>query len=308
MRILATILMCFLPLSGRCDDALKCQHRPIVVRSRPVIERLPLKVIDPVDLVITEFGATIVAERQAGIVFLLGEDGQTSILMQDQIGLNRVANSDVTGLHSMCSRKSSSTIHRITDTGFASEFVELPFKALGLAPGEGGGIWTTNPQTAQIIFITATGQKKVVKQLEQRIVDVTADDQGAYVLTSTGEITSVSADGSSLRIGHVSKAATRLQLRPDHQVVALIQSADGSCVLEEPQTELGRGKQVGRVPKGTQAFAFDSLGNLVLANRDLRALTKVTSHFTVPCPHCGKPVPMTLSTDAPAAAAKRRSF
>lgn len=308
MRILATILMCCLPLSGQCDDATECRHQPIVVRSRPVIERLPLKVIDPIDLAITEFGATIVAERQAGIVFLLGEDGQTSILMQDQAGLSRVANSEVTGLHSLCSRKSSSTIHRVTDSGFAAEFVELPFKALGLAADESGGIWTTNPQKAQIIFINPDGQQKTVKRLDQQIVDITADDQGAYVLTSTGEITSISADGSSLRIGYVSDTATRLQLRPDHQVVALIQSNDGSCVLEEPQTDSNSGKQVGRVPMGSQAFAFDSLGNLVLANRDLRALTKVTSHFTVPCPHCGKPVPMTLSPDAPAAAAKRRSF
>ncbi|MEP3481193.1 MAG: hypothetical protein ABJZ55_18280 [Fuerstiella sp.] len=313
MRILATILMCCLPISGQCDDAAECRHQTIVVRSRPVIERLPLKVIDPIDVVITKFGATVVAERQAGIVFLLSEDGQTSILAQDQVGLSRVANSGVTGLHSLCSRKSSSTIHRITDSGFASEFAELPFKAAGLAAGEAGGIWTTNSTTAEIIYINAAGQRKTVKRLNERIIDITADDQGAYVLKDSGEIISVGSDGSSLRIGYVSngkgsQANSRIQLRPDHQVVALTKAADGSATLQEPQAKEGEGRPVGKVPTGTQAFAFDALGNLTLANPDLRALTRVTSHFTVPCPHCGKPVPMTLSPDAPAPAAKRRSF
>lgn len=308
MRILATIMICCLPMSGQCDETTDCQHQPILVRSRPVIERLPLKVIDPADVAITEFGATLVAERQAGIVFLLTEDGQTSVLTQNQKGLSRVANSNVTGIHTLCSRKSSSTIYRITDSGFASEMTELPFQATGLAAGEAGGIWTTNSSTAEIIFINAAGQRKVVKRLNERIVDITADDQGSYVLTQTGEIISVGSDGSSLRVGYVSPSARRIQLRPDHQVVALTKSADGSSDLQEPQTEEGNGKQVARVPSGTQAFAFDSLGNLTLANHDLRALTRVTSHFMVPCPHCGQLVPMTLSTDAPAPAAKRRSF
>lgn len=308
MRILATILICCLPMSGQCDESAGCQHQPILVRSRPVIERLPLKVIDPADVAITEFGATIVAERKAGIVFLLTEDGQTSILMQDQQGVSRVANSSVTGVHALCCRKASSTIYRITDTGFASEFAELPFRATGLAAGGAGGIWTTNASTGEVIFIGTTGERQVIKRLTERIVDITADGQGAYALTRSGQIISIGADGSSLRVGYVSNLASRIQLRPDHQVVALTESSDGTAVLQEPQAEEGKGKQVGRVPAGTQAFAFDSLGNLTLANHHLRALTRVTSHFQVPCPHCGKQVPMTLSTDAPAPAAKRRSF
>lgn len=310
--------MCCLPISGQCNDVTECQHQPIVVRSRPVIERLPLKVIDPIDVVITEFGATVVAERQAGIVFLLSEDGETSILLQDQVGLCRVANSSVTGLHSLCSRKSSSTIHRITDSGFASEFAELPFKAVGLAAGEAGGIWTTNSETAGIIFINPAGQRKTIKRLNERIIDITADDQGAYVLTNSGEIISVGLDGSSLRIGYVSPsdlpsskgshADSRIQLRPDHQVVILTKAANGTAALQEPQAKEGEGRPAGKVPTGTQAFAFDVLGNLTLGNPDLRALTRVTSHFMVPCPHCGKPVPMTLSPDAPVPAAKRRNF
>lgn len=319
MRVLATILICFLPISGQCDDAADCKHQPIVVKSRPVIERLPVKVIDPTDVSITKFGATIIAERQAGIVFLLTADGQTSVLAEKLVGLSRVTNSQVTGIHALCCRRSSSTIHKITDSGFATEFVELPFPATGLAAGESGGIWTSNSKTSEVIFIDAAGDQKVVRQFNDRIADITADDQGAYVLTRAGEVHSVSSDGSRLRIGHVSAdgrrssdnkqvSSSRIQLRPDHQVVVLTKSPEGLSVLQEPREERGEGLQVGKVPTGTQAFAFDSLGNLTLANRDLRALTRVTSHFTVPCPHCGKPVPMTFSPDAPVPAAKRRSF
>jgi hypothetical protein len=55
------------------------------------------------------------------------------------------------------------------------------------------------------------------------------------------------------------------------------------------------------VPEGTEAAGMDRLGNFCLANPDLRAVTKVTSRFMIPCPHCGQ---QTLMIFDPAAAAE----
>ena len=41
------------------------RHDPIVVRSKPVIERLPVKVIQPVDLKVSADGRILVADAQA---------------------------------------------------------------------------------------------------------------------------------------------------------------------------------------------------------------------------------------------------
>jgi hypothetical protein len=46
------------------------------------------------------------------------------------------------------------------------------------------------------------------------------------------------------------------------------------------------------LPEGTRAAGFDSLGNLCLANPQLRAVTKVTIRFRIPCPHCRQSVLM----------------
>jgi hypothetical protein len=48
------------------------------------------------------------------------------------------------------------------------------------------------------------------------------------------------------------------------------------------------------VPKGTIAHAFDAAGNLLMVNWDLQFLMRVTNSFEVPCPHCGKPIPIRL--------------
>lgn len=309
MRFLITILISWIPLNmGFGDDSVECVHRPILVKSRPVIERLPLKVIDPIDVAITSFGATIVAERQAGIVFLLTEDGQASPLGDNFKGLERIADSDLTGIHALCTRTSSSTIYRLTDSGFSSEFAELNFAATGLAAGGAGQVWTANPRAGQIILIDAEGKPNVVATVKDQIIDLAADDQGVYVLYDSGQVDSVTADGSRRRVGYVSDQSTRIQLNSNRQVVALAKTQERLGLLLKPSVDKADGRQIGKVPSGTQAFAYDSLGNMTLANPDLRALTRVTSHFSVPCPHCGKPVSMTLSTNGPQKPAQRRSF
>jgi hypothetical protein len=60
----------------------------------------------------------------------------------------------------------------------------------------------------------------------------------------------------------------------------------------------GQVPSVAFVPEGTRAAGFDSLGNLLLANPDLRAITRVTSRFQVPCPHCRQPTLMIFDAEA----------
>lgn len=308
MRILFAILISILPSVGIADD--DCHHQPMVVRSRPVIERLRLQVVHPEDLAITKFGATVVAERHAGIVFLLSEDGEASILKEGVKGLRRVADSSLTGLHLLACRESSSTIFKITETGFSTEFAELNFPATGLAVDGAGRVWTADQRTGRIILIDVEGQNRTIAEFGRRVMDIAADDQGAYVLSEDGIVTSVGVDGSTMKVGYVGKGAARIQIRADHSVVALVKDASGQCSLREPLDDDPNGRHIGTVPMGTSAFAFDRLNNLTLANPDLKAVTRVTSHFRVPCPHCGKPVDMTLDPKAPRRPGQpqRRSF
>ena len=48
------------------------------------------------------------------------------------------------------------------------------------------------------------------------------------------------------------------------------------------------------VPEGTIAIDFDADGNLLFVNWDGQYLMKVITQLTVPCPHCGKAIPVRL--------------
>lgn len=118
-------------------------------------------------------------------------------------------------------------------------------------------------------------------------------------LASSGEL--------NLR-GTVLPASHRLVSLPDGRLAGL--AADGLQKtglfalmpenLSSDAQPVGQNKAVAHVPHGTLAVGFDQLGNLALANPDLRAITKVTSHFEVPCPHCGKPTRLNMVPADPA--------
>ncbi|MFM7164923.1 MAG: hypothetical protein ACKO3T_06710, partial [Planctomycetaceae bacterium] len=75
---------------GSLNALVTHRHEPIVVRSKPVIERLPVKVIQPVDLQVSSDGRIFVADAQAGCVFRLDPDGQVSLAARDLAGIRRI--------------------------------------------------------------------------------------------------------------------------------------------------------------------------------------------------------------------------
>lgn len=295
------------PLSLAADTGHN--HKPIQVRSRPVIERLPLRVIEPVDVVVNGLGETLVADRIGKVVFRVDAEHETSVMGQNLEGLTRIADSRSFGLHALISGKKTGAIIRLLETGFQEIVCETAFEPAGLAADPTGNLWTTNPTTGEVILFASDGRQQKSIKLFGQPVDVAADAVGATVLLDSGEIVSVAADGGKKTIGYVTPAARRLQLKSDGSVIALATDSNGKSILVRPTATRGPVDRFAGTPNGTLAFAFDKLGNLTLANPDLRAITRVTSHFTVPCPHCGQPVPMVLSPTAPVQEKPtRRSF
>lgn len=285
------------------------QHSPIRVRSRPVIERLPVKVVQPVDVCVSEFGHTFIADQTGNMLFCMNSAGDTSILARDVLGLSRVVDSASLGVRLLAVTASSGRVTAVTDAGHQSTLFELPFLPAGLGTDSTGRLWTTNSANGDVVLCESDGRFHTVVRLSECGVDVTSDDLGAVVLLESGKLVSVTAGGATKTIGFVPASATRIRSLKDGSLVALAIDAAGRTVLVRPGSESKTWTVFASAPAGTSAFAFDRLGNLTLANPDLRAVTRVTSHFEVPCPHCGKPVPMIFSPDAPAMQSQtRRSF
>lgn len=285
------------------------QHSPIIVRSAPVIQRLALRVIDPVDVAVTANGDTLVADRVGKVVFRFDTEGESSVLGKQLDGLVRVAESRLFGVHVLLKGKRSGQIVRLLETGFREDVCELAFEPAGLGVDSIGQIWTANPNTGDVIQLDSNGIQQKTVRLQGVPIDIAVDGLGAVVLLRSGQLVSVSADGTQSPVGYVPANATRVKATAERSVVALVADGDGKPMLVRPTPGRDSLDRFAMAPRGTSAFAFDQLGNLTLANPELRAITRVTSHFTVPCPHCGQQVLMLFSPSAPSHKPQtRRSF
>ncbi len=299
-----------LPQAAICDDVAQHAHSPITVRSRPVIERVPLKVVDPVDVIVTQFGDTLIADKVGKVVFRVDSEHEVSIVGRDLTHLSRLADSRMLGTHVLTAQPGSGRVVRITETGFQSDFLHLPFTPGGLAVDEVGNVWTSDSAAGKVFQYGSDGQRKLQVSLSESILDLTLGVNGSVVaLLQSGKLVTVFPNETSVPSGFVSSGTTRLNFHPEGFVVGLASDSDGKAMLVKAAADKDDVQRFAGLIQGTSAVAFDKLGNLTLANPDLRAITRVTSHFEIPCPHCGTPVPMTFSPDAPASQqATRRSF
>ena len=288
-------------------------HSPIVVYSRPVIERLPVKVAAPVDVEISAFGDTIIADRIGKMVLCVDPTGESHVLAKGFDQILRVVDAPVFGVHVLCGQAESSIVFRCLDSGVSAEFAHLPFTAIGFGADPVGNLFTANQRTGEIFRIDSEGSVRRMARVSEPVKDLTCDSIGnAIVLLRSGKVVSVGTDGSSETVGYVPETSARIRIHPDRLVLALGAAVGRGATIYKTTVQQDETEVHARVPEGTIAFAFDALGNLTLSNSDLRAVTRATSHFQVPCPHCGQLVPMTLTTDALPADAPgtriRRSF
>ena len=295
------------------EDAHRHKHHPITLHSRPVIERLPLRVVDPVDVTLTNFGDTLVADRVGRVLFRIDAAGTASLIGRDLEGLSRVVDSPQMGAHALLVSRGSGRIVRMTETGVQHEVAQLPFLPAGLgASPYDGSLFTSNSQTGDVVKVEADGSVSTIVRVSEATKDLTVNAIGTTVsvLLNSGKVVSVGVDGSRETVGYVPATATRLTFHPDKFLVVLCEDATGETVLLKPAASRAQQPRTfAGTPRGTKAVAFDTLGNLTLANPELRAITRVTSRFQQQCDDCGKMMMIKLSTETPAPQkATRRSF
>lgn len=271
-----------------------------MVRSRPVVDRVPVDVIKPVDVAVTSFGDTLIADEAANLLLRVNRLGESGVLASDLDGISRVADSDQLGTHVLLSKGRSGRIFRFTDNGIQLLLAYLPFEPAGLGIDPEGNLLTTNRRSGEVVRIRHDGQIKVIATVSEPTKDLVVDQFGnALVLLTSGKVVTVFADDSTRTAGYVPSSASRLEMHPKNYVVALASDEAGKPVLTRLTANRGPIERVAGTPSGTVAFTFDKLGNLTLANPELRGVTRVTSRFEVKCQHCQESMLMILSPDAP---------
>ncbi len=324
VRLLASLTICgsaliVAPSGAAADDGAPLgaianhDHDPIHVRSKPVIERLPVKVIEPVDLKISSRGRIFVADRKAECVFRLDEYGATSLPVRDVANIQRIHVDADESLYVLTSTGGESSLHQVTASGQHVVLATLAFPATAFVRDTVGHFVVAAKDSGRLLSVSPEGVVAEHAELIQPAVDLAINAGGQVeALLTSGHITTVAADGRASLSGFAPIGATRLMTLADGSLLALSGIAgDRSQIVSVSRSEdrPERFDMIAHAPAGTRAVGFDAMGNLCLANPDLRAVTKVTSQFSIPCPHCGKPTRMIFSTDAePAEGMTSRSF
>lgn len=288
-------------------------HAPIIVQSRPVIERLPVKVIEPVDLRIGKNGHIFVADKSAKCVFRLDSDGEVSLPVADLSDIQRIQLDADDNLYVLTSDAHESQIQMVNPIGQSTTLHELTFAATSFVRDTVGQFLVASRDSNRIVVITTEGEITELTRIYHPVSDFVLNAGGqTEALLVSGEIVHIAASGEVTRSGFAPPGSSRLILQPDGSMLALSGRFDGHAQLTAVSRDEVRPldfQTFASVPEGTQAVGFDALGNLCLANPDLRAITKVTSRFRIPCPHCGRPTDMIFRKDPePPANTDTRSF
>ncbi len=274
-------------------------HAPVMVRSRPVIERLPVQVIEPVDLQVARTGHIYVADAGAQCIFRLDQFSSVSLHAEQLSGIRRICLDADESVYALTATPGESTIHQITPEGRHVSLHTLPFPAHTFARAgltewlvaEGRNIWSINADSDRSLLFKAAVP----------VLDLCTDAGGGTVaLLADGHVVRPGPEGNARIIGFAPGSSKRLLCQAGGELAVLATARHQATPTPLPlgiyplstAAIAAPAPALAHLPEGTLAAGFDSLGNLCLANPQLRAVTKVTSRFRIPCPHCRQSVLM----------------
>ena len=288
-------------------------HQPIHVRSKPVIERLPVRVISPVDLALSDDGCVFIADNKANCVFRLDGSGSVSLLVENLADIERIRIDADDSVYVLTSSAGESSLHQITPGGQHVVLQTFGFPAGAFVRDSAGQFVLSVKQTGRLVSVSSEGVVSDIGMLTQNPLDLAYNAGGQLeALMPSGHVVRIPSSGEIQVSGFAQLGSRRLLSLRDGSLLTLCNTdVSRTQVIHVSRTEDRPEKfQIeANVPTGTSSVGFDALGNLCLANADLRAVTKVTNHFEIPCPHCSQPTRIIFSVDGdPATGADSRSF
>ncbi|MCA9066833.1 MAG: hypothetical protein KDA96_27390, partial [Planctomycetaceae bacterium] len=173
-------------------------HDDIVVRSRPVIERLSVNVVEPVDLCVTHDARVFVADRRLETVFRLDPDA-VHIAGSGLSGLMRVQSDFAGNVYALCGVSGEGRVVQMTSSGYVATIASFDFRPAGFHLTTPGRL-VVAAYDGRVFELGEDDQPVLKATLAERIRDVAATAAlGTIVLTESGRVVLLqSGDGASV--------------------------------------------------------------------------------------------------------------
>jgi DNA-binding beta-propeller fold protein YncE len=276
------------------------EHAPVDVQARPMVSRFAVALMRPRRLLVEEDGRVIVADWGAGTVVEVDPDGQATVLatgLDEPAGLARDAFGTLYVSTHAEGIAGEGAVVRLAGGSMPLPFVEGLTGPTDIAFGPDGYLYVAAFHENTVLRVAPEGGLIMIAATVPSPAALAFDPAGLLHVAS-------STDGAVFRLlpmGEVELVTRDLHMPSDlafdpegHLIVANYGTRELSYV--EP---LGRTRTFAVVPEGTIALDFDADGNLLFVNWDGQYLMKVTTNLAIPCPHCGKPIPVRLRESPP---------
>jgi len=270
-------------------------HDSIDIISRPIVKKISVPLFRPRRILVDSAGNVFIADWGAGSVIRVSPNGaahQIGRNLNEPAGLALDLSGNLYVSQHAQGMPEAGSIVKIAPDGEQSIFAKGFTGPTGITFDDTWNLFVANFHDNSISRITPDGE---VSTFATEI-----PHPAALVFDRNGLLHAVSStEGSVLRFdtnGKHSVLARGLFIPSDISIDAeghLIVSNFGGTSLSfiTPQGEV---RTFAMVPKGTISVNFDQNGNFWLVNWDDHYLMKVTTHLSLPCPHCDGRIPVRL--------------
>ena len=265
----AALLHCSVaPLTSAQESSLNAiadhSHEPIIVRSKPVIERLPVKVVRPIDLAVTSKNQILIADSGANCIFQLEEDGTVSLRAENLRDIKRICIDSDDSVYVLTSTSGEARIRQVTPDGKLAVLHVLNAPATCFARLTDGNFALAGSD----LYVTKFDAPPTrIEKLNQPAVDMTRHiSGGAEVLFSNGIVMSLTNNGEMVQRGKVPDGASRLISLPTGRLAGLVGDSvlktdavqkSGLFAIQTIEDGGTENRPVAHVPQGTLAVGFD---------------------------------------------------
>ena len=255
--------------------------------------RITLK--QPRRIVVDKAGNQYIADSGANKIFRISHAGEVTTFadkLNEPSGLLRDAVGNLYISNHAHGVKDAGSLVRISKDGKRTVVVSALTGPKGLAMNAQGTLFLALFNENRIVAIDPDGRVMDFARGVESPAALAFDRKGNLlaVNSTSGTVSRISPKGKASIVASGLSAPSDIAIGPDGlPVVTNYAGTQLTRIMANGKTE-----PYLNVPRGTIGIAFNSQGNLVFVNWNLRMAVKITTRLSIPCPHCKKSIPVRI--------------